>query len=56
MPSLPDAPKDGQRDAVVELFLLARTRRIVGNCGSSFGRMAAAIGGVKFEAAGRRDA
>ena len=45
------APKAGQRDAVADLFLLSRTRRIVGTRWSTFGPMAARIGGVRIETA-----
>jgi hypothetical protein len=49
VPSLPRHPKDNQRDAVIDMFALARTRKILGNNYSSFSRMAAAIGGIEVE-------
>ena len=49
VPSLPDRPKDNQRDAVIDMFTLARTRKILGNNKSSFSRMAADIGGISLQ-------
>jgi hypothetical protein len=39
------ATASGMREAVVDLGLLARTSAILGNCGSSFSRVAALLGG-----------
>jgi hypothetical protein len=44
-------PKDNQRDAVVDMFALARTCKIFGNNYSSFSKFAAVIGGISWEAA-----
>jgi hypothetical protein len=49
VPSVPRRPKDNQRDAVIDMFALARTRKILGNSYSSFSRMAADIGGIGYE-------
>ena len=49
VPSVPMRPKDNQRDAVIDMFALARTRKILGNNKSSFSRMAAGIGGIRLE-------
>ena len=49
VPSVPGRPKDNQRDAVIDMFTLARTRKILGNNASSFSRMAADIGGIGYE-------
>ena len=49
VPSVPKRPKDNQRDAVIDMFALARTQKILGNNYSSFSRMAAGIGGIGFE-------
>jgi hypothetical protein len=43
------APKAGQKEAVTELFLLSRTGRIIGTCGSTFGRTAGEMGGIDFQ-------
>lgn len=43
--------KNGVRDAVVDLMLLASTTRIIGSCYSSFTDVAAAIGGVELTCA-----
>lgn len=42
-------PKDNQHDAVVDLFALARTRRILGSSYSSFSRTAADLTGIPLE-------
>ena len=47
--SVPLAPKENQRDAVVDLFTLARTRHVLGTCYSSFSRSAAQLGDASFE-------
>jgi hypothetical protein len=44
------AAKAGQADAVTEMFLLSRTRMVIGTRASTFGRMAAAIGGLEYRA------
>ena len=44
-------PKGGQREALVEMLLLSRTRHIIGTRWSTFGQMAARMGGLRFEAA-----
>ena len=49
VPSVPKRPKDNQRDAVIDMFALARTQKILGNNYSSFSRMAAGIGGIRFQ-------
>jgi hypothetical protein len=49
VPSIPGAPKANQHDAVVDLFALARTRRILGNYYSSFSGTAATLGGAPLE-------
>lgn len=43
-----DAPKEGQADALVEMLRLSRTQRVIGTAGSTFGRMAARMGGIPF--------
>ena len=43
--------KEGQRDAVADLFLLSRTRRVIGTRHSSFGHVAALMGGVDYQVA-----
>jgi hypothetical protein len=48
VPSVRGQPKDNQRDAVIDMFALARTREILGNNASSFSRMAADIGGIDY--------
>src|SRR5215203_7567240 len=49
VPSVPEQPKDNQRDAVIDMFALARTQKILGNNYSTFSPMAAKIGGIGFE-------
>jgi hypothetical protein len=49
VPSVPKQPKENQRDAVIDLFTLARTRHILGTCYSSFSRAAADLGDVPLE-------
>jgi hypothetical protein len=49
VPSVPGRPKDNQRDAVIDMFALARTRKILGNNYSTFSRMAADIGGIRYQ-------
>ena len=49
VPSVPNQPKDNQRDAVIDMFALARTQKILGNSYSSFSWMTAEIGGIEFE-------
>lgn len=49
VPSVPRQPKANQRDAVIDMFALARTRKILGNNYSSFSKMAAAIGGIEIQ-------
>jgi hypothetical protein len=48
-PSLPGQPKANQRDAVIDLFALARTHRLLGNCYSSFSHFAGVLGGIERE-------
>jgi hypothetical protein len=48
VPSVRGRPKENQRDAVIDMFALARTRKILGNNASSFSRMAADIGGIGY--------
>ena len=50
------APKAGQKDALVDLLLLSRTQHILGNHGSTFGPMAATIGRIACERVGERPA
>jgi hypothetical protein len=47
VPSVANQPKDNQRDAVIDMFALARTRKILRNNYSSFSEMAAEIGGIR---------
>jgi hypothetical protein len=49
VPSVPEQPKDNQRDAVIDMFALARTQKILGNNYSTFSPMAAKIGGIGLE-------
>jgi hypothetical protein len=49
VPSVIDHPKENQRDAVVDLFTLARTQRVLGTCYSSFSKAAADLGGASLE-------
>src|SRR5581483_11728982 len=51
VPSLTLQPKENQRDAVIDLFALARTRLILGSHYSTFSRTAAALGGARLEIA-----
>jgi hypothetical protein len=44
--SLPGRPKDNQRDAVIDLFTLARTTRVIGTHWSSFSILAGVIGDI----------
>jgi hypothetical protein len=48
VPSLHLQPKENQRDAVIDLFALARTSLILGSHYSTFSRMAAALGGARL--------
>jgi hypothetical protein len=49
VPSRSGKPKANQRDAVIDMFALARTRRILGNHFSSFSKFAALIGDIGWE-------
>jgi hypothetical protein len=49
VPSVLGAPKDNQRDAVIDLFLLARSRLILGTHLSTFSQVAAALGGTRLQ-------
>lgn len=49
--SLPGRSKDNQRDAVIDLFALARTSRVIGTNYSSFSEMAATLGDIRLERA-----
>jgi hypothetical protein len=49
VPSVRGQPKENQRDAVIDMFALACTRKILGNNASSFSRMAADIGGIEYQ-------
>ena len=49
VPSVIFGPKENQRDAVVDLFALARTRHLLGTRYSSFSRAAADLGGISRE-------
>lgn len=44
-------PKEGQADAVAEMWLLSRTTSILGTEASTFGRMASLIGGLPYRTA-----
>jgi hypothetical protein len=46
--SNPSKPKENQRDAVIDLFALARTRRVLGSHFSSFSKFAAVLGAVPY--------
>jgi hypothetical protein len=48
VPSVRGGPKENQRDAVIDMFALARTRKILGNNASSFSRMAADLGDIEY--------
>jgi hypothetical protein len=48
VPSVYNERKDNQRDAVVDLFALARTRMILGSHYSTFSQSAALLGGVRL--------
>ncbi|MGH0032623.1 MAG: hypothetical protein ACQGVC_22755 [Myxococcota bacterium] len=52
VPSVLGAPKPGQADAAVDLFLLSRTEAVLGTYASTFGRMGAHMGGLRFRTAG----
>ena len=52
VPSHVDGPKENQRDAVIDLFALARTQMILGSYASSFSEVAGAIGDVAVERVG----
>jgi hypothetical protein len=47
--SIPGYAKANQRDAVIDLFALARTRLVLGTNYSSFSQMAALMGDIKME-------
>jgi hypothetical protein len=49
VPSIWREPKQNQHDAVVDLFALSRTQRILGNLGSTFSSLAAGIGDIPLE-------
>jgi hypothetical protein len=49
VPSVAKQPKDNQRDAVIDMFALSRTQKILGNAYSSFSKMAADIGGIEVQ-------
>jgi hypothetical protein len=49
VPSVRGQPKENQKDAVIDMFALARTRKILGNNYSTFSRMAADIGGIEYQ-------
>ncbi len=49
VPSILGAPKANQRDAVIDLFLLARTPTILGTHLSTFSQVAAALGGARLQ-------
>jgi hypothetical protein len=49
VPSVLGAPKSNQRDAVIDLFLLARSRMILGTHLSTFSQVAAALGGTRLQ-------
>ena len=40
---------EGIKNAVIELFLLSKTKKIYGSCSSSFGEIAAKIGKIEFK-------
>ena len=43
----------GMRDAVIDLYLLSRTRKVLGSSGSTFSTAAAALGGIPLVSEGR---
>ena len=47
----PLAPQEGMLDAVVDWFLLAGSRSIIGNVQSSFGYSASARNGIRYTVA-----
>jgi hypothetical protein len=49
VPSLLGQPKENQYDAVIDLFALAHTQRILGNHGSTFSSLAASIGAIPLQ-------
>jgi len=49
VPSVVFQPKENQRDAVIDLFSLARTRHVLGTRYSSFSSAAADLGGISRE-------
>ena len=49
VPSVLGQPKDNQYDAVIDLFTLARTQRILGTYFSTFSMVAAVLGGIERE-------
>jgi len=52
VPSHVTGPKENQRDAVIDLFALARTQLILGSYASSFSQAAGAVGDVPVERVG----
>lgn len=44
---------DGMRDAVIDLYLLSRTRKVLGSSGSTFSTTSAALGGIPLVSARR---
>jgi hypothetical protein len=51
VPSVAKQPKENQRDAVIDMFALSRTQKILGNAYSSFSKMAADIGSIEVQRA-----
>jgi hypothetical protein len=49
VPSVVMAPKENQRDAVIDLYALARTRQILGTHYSTFSTTAATLGSIPFQ-------
>lgn len=49
VPSVRGQPKENQRDAVIDMFALSHTRKILGTNYSSFSTMAADIGGIEYQ-------
>ena len=49
VPSIYGAPKENQYDAVVDLFTLARSQRLLGSYYSTFSTTAATLGGIRLQ-------
>jgi hypothetical protein len=49
VPSIYGAPKENQHDAVVDLFTLSRSQRLLGSYYSSFSKTAATLGDIRLQ-------